>query len=145
MAVLVSFYRIRRPPNSTLFPYTTLFRSRARRQDGVPHGKQVPHREESQVTPPVLPVEQLIVIAQFIAVRAQDLGDVERHEHGAGIGAEIHDAVRWWRRGDVIDEGIPPGRRGIAPELACVEPQVGADDQHEGERAGARWEATVGE
>src|SRR5687767_15499999 len=44
---------IRRPPRSTLFPYTTLFRSRARRRDGrggagrrppALHGQCHPHR-----------------------------------------------------------------------------------------------------
>src|SRR3712207_9551295 len=29
---------IRRPPRSTLFPYTTLFRSRLRKADGTPSG-----------------------------------------------------------------------------------------------------------
>src|SRR2546426_3101475 len=32
---------IRRPPRSTLFPYTTLFRSAARRDDGHPRRAQV--------------------------------------------------------------------------------------------------------
>src|SRR3712207_7832439 len=31
---------IRRPPRSTLFPYTTLFRSRHRRQDAVRRGRR---------------------------------------------------------------------------------------------------------
>src|SRR5438874_13387847 len=31
------FLMIRRPPRSTLFPYTTLFRSRCRRPMGCPH------------------------------------------------------------------------------------------------------------
>src|SRR6476620_12483979 len=36
------FLMIRRPPRSTLFPYTTLFRSRAR-QDGPPSRHAAPH------------------------------------------------------------------------------------------------------
>src|SRR3712207_7197307 len=37
--VTVFFLMIRRPPRSTLFPYTTLFRSqRHRRRDAPPHG-----------------------------------------------------------------------------------------------------------
>src|SRR3712207_8310028 len=36
---------IRRPPRSTLFPYTTLFRSALRRRLGQPHAAaHVPHR-----------------------------------------------------------------------------------------------------
>src|SRR6266581_9351898 len=34
------FLMIRRPPRSTLFPYTTLFRSPARRLDLARHGRQ---------------------------------------------------------------------------------------------------------
>src|SRR2546430_8370391 len=41
MAVLFFFLMIRRPPRSTLFPYTTLFRSeQPRRRTGAPHGLQ---------------------------------------------------------------------------------------------------------
>src|SRR2546430_11491073 len=36
---LFFFLMIRRPPRSTLFPYTTLFRSHARRRDGVEDGR----------------------------------------------------------------------------------------------------------
>src|SRR3712207_9526276 len=35
------FLMIRRPPRSTLFPYTTLFRSRRSRQAGGAHGQDV--------------------------------------------------------------------------------------------------------
>src|SRR3712207_8280200 len=40
LCICVFFLMIRRPPRSTLFPYTTLFRSRAalRRQLGEPRG-----------------------------------------------------------------------------------------------------------
>src|SRR5436309_16061838 len=33
------FLMIRRPPRSTLFPYTTLFRSRRLERERVPHGR----------------------------------------------------------------------------------------------------------
>src|SRR3712207_7080044 len=35
---------IRRPPRSTLFPYTTLFRSGDDVEDGVVHGRLLPQR-----------------------------------------------------------------------------------------------------
>src|SRR5947209_12325549 len=35
-AVFLFFFMIRRPPRSTLFPYTTLFRSTHRRDEGKP-------------------------------------------------------------------------------------------------------------
>src|SRR5260370_8017320 len=37
LCLLLFFLMIRRPPRSTLFPYTTLFRSRARSQQGNAH------------------------------------------------------------------------------------------------------------
>src|SRR3989304_2358129 len=36
------FLMIRRPPRSTLFPYTTLFRSHRRRQQPLPRGRNGP-------------------------------------------------------------------------------------------------------
>src|SRR2546430_5709752 len=39
---------IRRPPRSTLFPYTTLFRSRCRRIESVPHEHERPYGEAPQ-------------------------------------------------------------------------------------------------
>src|SRR3712207_8163134 len=55
---------IRRPPRSTLFPYTTLFRSLDRQEDqrpedeaepaqGLPGGDQVAARRDQIVQPPV--------------------------------------------------------------------------------------------
>src|SRR5438105_14603874 len=38
------FLMIRRPPRSTLFPYTTLFRSHVLRQAAQPHDQTVPLR-----------------------------------------------------------------------------------------------------
>src|SRR2546430_11416125 len=40
--LLFFFLMIRRPPRSTLFPYTTLFRSQSRRDRGAPGGEQRP-------------------------------------------------------------------------------------------------------
>src|SRR3712207_8240264 len=43
---------IRRPPRSTLFPYTTLFRSRSLRERGVPPEPQHKVREVAATTGP---------------------------------------------------------------------------------------------
>src|SRR3712207_8651149 len=40
---------IRRPPRSTLFPYTTLFRSRVRGPDRLPQGMLRPRGREGEV------------------------------------------------------------------------------------------------
>src|SRR3712207_9217629 len=47
------FLMIRRPPRSTLFPYTTLFRSRPARAARAGRGRQ---RDESQHTPRAHPL-----------------------------------------------------------------------------------------
>src|SRR6266851_7643278 len=47
--ILFFFLMIRRPPRSTLFPYTTLFRSRRRREGGRPPG------EAARAGPPAAP------------------------------------------------------------------------------------------
>src|SRR6185295_19898716 len=49
------FLMIRRPPRSTLFPYTTLFRSRQRRQPAAgprhgPHARDRPARSEEHTS-----------------------------------------------------------------------------------------------
>src|SRR5258708_24841747 len=54
MVVVLSFFflMIRRPPRSTLFPYTTLFRSRVRqrgRQGGQEEPVDAEHRERAEV------------------------------------------------------------------------------------------------
>ena len=43
--VFVFFLRIRRPPRSTLFPYTTLFRSEGGRGEGGKEGGKEGERE----------------------------------------------------------------------------------------------------
>src|SRR3989441_7381535 len=43
---------IRRPPRSTLFPYTTLFRSRRRARGGRRHGGAAPRAAVRAVPPP---------------------------------------------------------------------------------------------
>src|SRR3712207_8204976 len=47
--LLFFFLMIRRPPRSTLFPYTTLFRSGA---DGVPHRAHLDQRPARRLRPP---------------------------------------------------------------------------------------------
>src|SRR5215469_17147029 len=45
------FLMIRRPPRSTLFPYTTLFRSRLRRLDGHPERPDAARRRRRVLLP----------------------------------------------------------------------------------------------
>src|SRR3712207_8112029 len=75
---------IRRPPRSTLFPYTTLFRSHAR--PGLPHvvGQ---HHEVAQLTAAVPDV----VGEQRLAAEAQ-IG--EQRQRGPLLGDDLHDQLR---------------------------------------------------
>src|SRR5256885_12853044 len=52
--VFFFFLMIRRPPRSTLFPYTTLFRSRAREVRGVLRGGGGERREDLLAREPLL-------------------------------------------------------------------------------------------
>src|SRR6266550_5666189 len=55
MLTIVFFLRIRRPPISTLFPYTTLFRSPARRWEQSGAQADAPCRPRSRRRRPGLP------------------------------------------------------------------------------------------
>src|SRR2546430_10597560 len=61
---------IRRPPKSTLFPYTTLFRSR-RRRERADRGEEEPQRPQEQVRPLCEALEVTHVRRMFGAVRRQ--------------------------------------------------------------------------
>src|SRR5580704_18509748 len=76
------FLMIRRPPRSTLFPYTTLFRSRPRYDGDVPHLGRLAHRrllvprsEEhtSELQSPVHLVCRLLLEKKNITLRSLDL------------------------------------------------------------------------
>src|SRR3712207_8273377 len=58
---------IRRPPRSTLFPYTTLFRSRERREGGPDHGRRSP-RPAAGRSCPLLSVGSGLAEALLLAV-----------------------------------------------------------------------------
>src|SRR3712207_8136746 len=74
---LFFFLMIRRPPRSTLFPYTTLFRSRAREGGG----------EEGQVSRHNLPVRRqlVVVVAAGGTSGLADAAAVLAHHVGIGV------------------------------------------------------------
>src|SRR4051794_17568598 len=79
VSVFFFFLMIRRPPRSTLFPYTTLFRSRRdrRRRDGrravAPPGR---HREGP--------------LAGVLGVVHRDVGPVRSEEHTSELQSPVH-------------------------------------------------------
>src|SRR3712207_8152764 len=75
------FLMIRRPPRSTLFPYTTLFRSQARLASAVEHTARVPQQipgsvvganEDPAVEPPVALVDHVAVLHRYHAPRSEE-------------------------------------------------------------------------
>src|SRR2546422_3572603 len=77
---------IRRPPRSTLFPYTTLFRSRVPRIPLLPeafvrldesHGAEVADREHPRAPRPIRP-------------RTQDRREQDRKEHTSELQSRLH-------------------------------------------------------
>src|SRR3989475_11280109 len=84
---------IRRPPRSTLFPYTTLFRSRRRDARGV----RRPGRPLS-----VSPAPSVSRQAEHLVVLADTLADLQRHL-AAALGA-LHPAVVHLERLDPLDD-----------------------------------------
>src|SRR5207249_5369404 len=60
-----------------------------------------------------LPISQLVVVAQLVAVVSEQVGDVERHQRGSRIRARagrIEDSVWKRRRGNAVDDGVPAVR-----------------------------------
>src|SRR3989449_3945616 len=83
---------IRRPPRSTLFPYTTLFRSRAR--SGIPDLLGEPHRRVADVLAQRLVhggarrlLDQLLVAPLHGAVA---LAQVRSEEHTSELQLRLH-------------------------------------------------------
>src|SRR3712207_9330497 len=60
----IFFLMIRRPPRSTLFPYTTLFRSDRRAQPRPAPAARAPAREQHRA--------QLLVVAREAVVRSEE-------------------------------------------------------------------------
>src|SRR5438874_11176333 len=96
----VFFLMIRRPPRSTLFPYTTLFRSRLERRRAEPARAQrelraidrlriLPPRQE---LPPLRDLDQLDpVVAR--RERVPELGQGAAHRRRAGLRVEGHELL----------------------------------------------------
>src|SRR2546422_4677834 len=69
---------IRRPPRSTLFPYTTLFRSRGR-----PAPQVTIESDRGNVVVEVLPLEAPLTVAAFLAL-------VRSEEHTSELQSRLH-------------------------------------------------------
>src|SRR2546426_1410499 len=73
---------IRRPPRSTLFPYTTLFRSRCARRSGAGEPRALAHARPSHRCAVVRPAHREAVVqrqTRFLAARVR-LREIERSE-----------------------------------------------------------------
>src|SRR3712207_7565613 len=83
MYVRVFFLMIRRPPRSTLFPYTTLFRSHRRQPEAEPPVAQAPgkakqgeHRRDAQQ-----PASEQVPDASLLGPLARGTDVVRSEEH----------------------------------------------------------------
>src|SRR2546422_11535946 len=104
------FLMIRRPPRSTLFPYTTLFRS-SRPRAGGPSGAAF-NRRGPRRPPPSLPPNQI--------ARAEPA-----LEHGGGSGSPARPTSPGrGRRGDRTN--IPPPARSLGPARTSGAPSLAA-------------------
>src|SRR2546422_9250446 len=75
------FLMIRRPPRSTLFPYTTLFRSRHVRDRRVADGLEVGLREDNAV-----PIHEVLLLEH----RVGDVHRVRSEEHTSELQSRLH-------------------------------------------------------
>src|SRR3989442_15219461 len=129
-AVLFFFLMIRRPPRSTLFPYTTLFRSlrsdahrRARAGNALRRVDGQRHDRGRDVRRP--------------AVRVQRGGssggcEFEHHRQPSGTGAVVHRSVREaWPNGPVrrVHPTVHRAHRQYARRPRCERPQRRAEPE----------------
>src|SRR2546427_8483056 len=80
---------IRRPPRSTLFPYTTLFRSRKPLREAHRHEIVLDGAENAPEVDPVVLVEALVLGGDERLTHRQ--GDLGEGQDGAPLGAELAD------------------------------------------------------
>src|SRR2546430_5763011 len=76
---------IRRPPRSTLFPYTTLFRSAARRSTGggivMPDTIEIPESVQEEFDPSEASVDELMKVTQSVLGTVGTVGRMRSEEH----------------------------------------------------------------
>src|SRR2546430_2867841 len=77
---------IRRPPRSTLFPYTTLFRSGHRRAAGLVLGVGL----EPELGPPHVEAHDRVVRLQVLHAAQHDLQEAEHRVHQGAVRSEEH-------------------------------------------------------
>src|SRR5256884_1047240 len=94
------FLMIRRPPRSTLFPYTTLFRSRVvrlRARDVVVDGAAARH------------LSRLVVAGEIGADRDPVVTAVRSEEHTSELQSRLHLVCRLLLEKKKKDPHLPPG------------------------------------
>src|SRR2546427_659104 len=127
---------IRRPPRSTLFPYTTLFRSHAPVVWQIPHGVNAIRRGTG--------ARLRLAAARGALVRVEHPGLVAGHQNralvwregGAGHGGGVH---------ELLDRGLATGSGGPgALRSRCAWDHAGECEQRQGQTS-VRGRATHGE
>src|SRR5262245_64307429 len=99
------FFSIRRPPTSTLFPYTTLFRARPRAAPAVPHQPRAPDRpgaagqtrgaRSEEHTSELQSLRHLVCRLLLEKKNHTDDGDAAEKEQRHDAVEQRHDAPHW--------------------------------------------------
>src|SRR5687768_18053352 len=79
---------IRRPPTSTLFPYTTLFRSRLRAIGQMASG--IAHDINNAISPASLYVEALLERSTTLSSRDREHLETRSEEHTSELQSRLH-------------------------------------------------------
>src|SRR6266540_7074614 len=126
------FLMIRRPPRSTLFPYTTLFRSRARRGAGLPlrrgRGEPARHRGAPRVLPALRRARDLQPAARSGGADREDrpelVGDGRRRPVARGARVRVGALGEARMRNGTADPTFDAERRhdgrNVAPDLGAL-------------------------
>src|SRR2546429_9980686 len=100
MLVFVFFLMIRRPPRSTLFPYTTLFRSLGARMEAiVPSGITRPEARQRSLRGPLAYRSNLPLINGNLETIPKDVAGSERRGSGRVVGRSETDRAYNWGHG----------------------------------------------
>src|SRR5216683_574250 len=133
--VFFFFLMIRRPPRSTLFPYTTLFRSLVAPRDDRPGNEQRQHCDRDDVPPVTRPELEEVVAPQLLVDFAENIAHTSPKWPWSPGRHHIRVTKAIW---DLCERYFPRNRRGAAarqPPQALVALRPA---RHRGCGAGAR-------
>src|SRR2546425_13362335 len=118
---------IRRPPRSTLFPYTTLFRSPLRWLPSLPGPRGTAHRmrvvRHGETGVAVVPRGQPVLHGTFCLLRGPSLSGLDDQGHRRGTASRLahREGAREAVHAGAADAGGEAGAEGCWRRLGCVQ------------------------